>query len=210
MRALEIDPRLGHAYAVLAQVEVYSGRPDNAVAAGRRAVELDPLVAFWNYILAWVYWARGDYDRASHQLQVLREIDPTSWFPHFGSGIVAGAVGKREEAIGSFEEAVRCSGGHPYAIGYLACAYALANRRVEAERQLATLHERAQHGWVPALSIAIAHLGLGPVDRVFEWLERAYEERDLWLLWHTYDPIFQAIRSDPRMIDLLRRLGVPE
>jgi len=123
---------------------------------------------------------------------------------------LAGALGRQEEAIRSFEEAVRYSGGSPYAIGYLACAYAVAGRRVEAERQLAALHDRAQHGWVPALSVAIAHLGLGPVDRVFEWLERAYEERDLWLLWHTYDPIFQTIRSDPRMIDLLRRLGVPE
>ena len=210
LRALEVDPHLGHAYAVLAQVELFSARPDDAVAAATRAVELEPLVAIWNYVLAWVHWALGDYDRASHQLEVLREIDPTSWLPHFGSGIVAGALGKREEAIRSFEEAVRCSGGSPYAIGYLACAYAVAERRVEAERQLAALHDRAQHGWVPALSVAIAHLGLGTVDLAFEWLERAYEERDLWLLWHTYDPIFETIRSDPRMIDLLRRLGAPE
>ena len=210
MRALEVGPHLGHAYAVMAQVELYSGRPEHAVVAAKRAVELDPLAAFWNYILAWVYWALGDYDRASHQLEILREIDPTSWFPHFGSGIVAGALGNGEEAIGSFEEAVRCSGGSPYAIGYLAAAYALADRRSDAEGQLAMLHDRAQHGWVPALSVAIAHLGLGRVDQVFEWLERAYEERDQWLLWHTYDPIFQTIRSDPRMIDLLRRLGVLE
>ena len=210
MRALDLDPHTAHAYAVLAQVEIFSGRPDEAVAAGRRAVELDPMVAFWNYILAWVYWAQADYDRASHQLEVLREIDPASWFPHFGSGIVAGALGRREEAIASFEEAVRCSAGRPDAVGYLACAYGLVGRRAEAERQLATLHERAQRGWVPAISFAIAHLGLGQLDRVFEWLERACEERDLWLLWHTYDPIFQEIRSDPRMLDLLRRLGRPE
>ncbi len=93
---------------------------------------------------------------------------------------------------------MRYSGGSPYAIGYLACAYALAERRDEAERQLATLLERSKHAWVPALSIAIAHLGLGPLDQVFKWLERAYEERDSWLLWHTYVPIFQRIRSDIR------------
>jgi serine/threonine-protein kinase len=210
MRALELDPRTAHAYAVLAQVETFSGRPDEAVAAGRRAVELDPMVAFWNYVLAWVYWAQADYERASHQVEVLREIDPTSWFPHFGSGIVAGALGRREQAVASFEESVRCSAGRPDAVGYLACAYALVGRRADADRQLATLHERAQHGWVPAMSFAIAHFGLGQLDRVFEWLERAYEERDLWLLWHTYDPIFQGLRSDPRMIDLLCRLGRPE
>jgi serine/threonine protein kinase/tetratricopeptide (TPR) repeat protein len=210
MRALEVDPLLGHAYAVLAQVEMFSGRSDDAVAAARRAVELEPLVAIWNYVLAWVHWAQGDYALASHQLEVLLEIDPTSWLPHFGSGIVAGALGKQEEAIRSLEEAVRYSGGSPYAIGYLACAYALAGRRFEAQQQLAALHDRAKHSWVPALSVAIANLGLGPVDRVFEWLERAYEERDLWLLWHMHDPGFQTIRSDPRMIDLLRRLGAPE
>lgn len=78
---------------------------------------------------------------------------------------------------------------------------------MKAERQLASLHERARDRWVPAASLAIAHLGLGELDAAFEWLERAYEERDLWLLWHTYDPIFRELRSDPRMIDLLRRLG---
>ena len=78
---------------------------------------------------------------------------------------------------------------------------------MEAELQFALLHERAQRGWVPAVSFAIAHFGLGQLDRMFEWLERAYEERDLWLLWHTYDPIFQEIRSDLRMMDFLRRLG---
>ena len=207
MRAIELDPRTAHAHAVLAQVEIFCGRPDAAVASARRAVELDPMGAFWNYILAWVYWAQEDYDRAAHQLDVLRKIHPTSWFPHFGNGIVAGALGKPEEAVASFEEAVHYSGGRPDAVGYLACAFALGGQRAEAERLLATLHERARDHWVPAASIAIVHLGLNQVDAAFEWLERAYEERHLWLLWHTYDPIFRKMRSDPRMIDLLRRLG---
>ncbi|MBI2071564.1 MAG: protein kinase [Gemmatimonadetes bacterium] len=210
MRAITLNPRLAHAHAVLAQVELYSGRVPEAVAAGRRAVELDPLSPFWNYILGWVYWTQGEYDRALHQLDALREIHPHSWFPHFGRGIVAGAVGMRDEAVAAFEEAVRCSAGSPYAIGYLACACAVAERRDRAEAELASLLERAQHSWVPALSVAIGHLGLGAVDRAFQWLERAYDERDAWLLWHTYDPVFQRLRADPKMIDLLRRLRLPQ
>jgi hypothetical protein len=58
--------------------------------------------------------------------------------------------------------------------------------------------------------VALIHAGLGEKDQAFEWLERAYEERDKGLLFLRIDPPLDPLRSDPRFQDLLRRMNFPE
>ncbi len=58
----------------------------------------------------------------------------------------------------------------------------------------------------PILSALIA-TGLGEHDRAFAWLEKAYEDRAQMLSEIKADPTFDAIRPDPRFVDLLRRVG---
>lgn len=53
------------------------------------------------------------------------------------------------------------------------------------------------------------YVGLGEKDEAFAWFEKAYEERASWLVWFKTDPMLDALRSDPRYRDLLRRIGFP-
>ena len=88
------------------------------------------------------------------------------------------------------------------------CSLALAGERDRAERELAQLLERTKLHHVPGLSVALGYAGLGPADRLFEWLERSFEERDIWLTIHLlYFHQFDGLRQDPRMIDLRRRIS---
>ena len=62
--------------------------------------------------------------------------------------------------------------------------------------------------YVDPYAIAVVYAGLGDFDRTFEWLEQAFEERATWLtLFVKCDPRFDALRSDRRFGDLLRRMG---
>ncbi len=58
--------------------------------------------------------------------------------------------------------------------------------------------------------IRALHATLGEKEEAFEWLERAYEERDTFLLEATADPLVDNLRDDPRFQSLLRRLNFPE
>jgi hypothetical protein len=56
--------------------------------------------------------------------------------------------------------------------------------------------------------IAAIHLTLGETDAAFEWLEKAYEMHDTWLVWLGVDRRFDSLRSDKRFRALLKRLNL--
>ena len=207
-RAIELNPRLGHAYVARAFNSLFSGRYEGSLADAKCAVELDPLAQLWNQILILAYMARGDDQSALRQIHILVDIDAGFWWSHSLRGVLVLAAGQHDEATECFAEAVRCSGGAPYAVGYLVCSLALAGERDRAQRELAQLRERIKLHHVPGLSFALAYAGLGPADRVFEWLERSFEERDIWLMVHLlHHHQFDGLRRDPRAIDLRRRIA---
>jgi hypothetical protein len=51
--------------------------------------------------------------------------------------------------------------------------------------------------------------GLGELDQAFEWLDRAYEEQDWFLVWLEVDPMYDPLRGDPRFATLLDRMSFP-
>ncbi len=51
---------------------------------------------------------------------------------------------------------------------------------------------------------------VGDTEETMTWLERACEERDPLLIIAKTDPRLDSLRSDPRFLDLLRRIGFPE
>jgi len=67
--------------------------------------------------------------------------------------------------------------------------------------------ERAKRGeYVSPSNFATSFAHLGEKDQAFEWLEKAYEERDSVLMYLKGSPQFDPLRDDPRFHDLLRRM----
>ena len=55
----------------------------------------------------------------------------------------------------------------------------------------------------------MAYASLQDRDQAFQWLERAFEERNGWLAYMADDPGFDNLRSDPRYEPFIQRLGFP-
>ena len=83
-------------------------------------------------------------------------------------------------------------------------------RRDEFHNVMKTLDELlklSETRYVPPYHLALAYNGLGETDKTFEWLEKAYAERDPKMAFLKVDPKWNNLRSDPRFIDLMRRMN---
>ena len=103
-------------------------------------------------------------------------------------------------------------GGGPLVLANLCMVYAYAGKQEEAQQILRQMHELRERGSVPALWVAYCHIGLGEVEEVFVWLEKALVERNGELVFlGAFPPEWMIpLRQDPRFADLLRRIGLPE
>jgi eukaryotic-like serine/threonine-protein kinase len=207
-RALELGPRLAHAHSVRATTYLFEGRHRAGLAPALRSVELDPLAPLWSYVLMLLHIGMDDWPAAEERARAALRFDPSNWTAHLVQGLVQ--TGRREvaDAVAAFEAAARCSGHAPTAVGALIHALARAGDRPRAERELGALLERRAQQFVPAVQIAAAFVGLGAMDDAMAWLKRSYEERDLWVRTAWWNPLFRELRTDARMIDLLRRMDL--
>jgi len=104
------------------------------------------------------------------------------------------------------EEEAKLPGGRRLFSALLGYLYAVAGRKAEAHALLEELKARLGSEF----EIALIHIGLGDIDQAFEWLEKAYNKRDQYLLYLRVDPNMDTLRSDPRFANLLRRVGLSQ
>jgi serine/threonine-protein kinase len=208
-RALELNPSYltaHHWYSMfLAGMERY----DEALAEIRRAQELDPLSPVIGTVVAVTLYGMRRYDEALREARKVIELDPTFPVSHEVVGTILLTLGEPREAVAALRQAAALS---PISrvIGTLGEAYAFAGMTQEAHDVLAELEERRGRGAAGLSHLALVHMGLGDLDRAFECLEQAVEEREGGILLDLVSvPEFDPLRSDPRFDDLLRRIGLP-
>jgi TolB-like protein/Tfp pilus assembly protein PilF len=206
-RALELNPNSADAHTMFALWLLCQGRTDEAVSWARRGRELDPL-ALAGEEIGWILFQSHRYDEAIHELRSILAVRPEDASALTDLGFVLVANNQPGDAIPVLEKAVSVSKGSPAATGVLIRAYAHAGRRSEALRLLAELQRRRKAGYVPAGAFVNAYLGLGENDQAFIWLEEACKEQSNILQFLKVHPFFDPIRSDPRFVDLVRRVGL--
>ena len=148
--------------------------------------------------------------QAIEYLQRSLELEPDLPDGHRGLGEVYVQKGMYDEAITAMQKYVDLTEGRTdYALGYLGYAYGMAGQRDKALEILETLQDRAKRQYVVPYAFAPLYVGLGDNDKAIEALWRDYEERATpFLLWLKVFPVFDPLHSDPRFIELLRKIGV--
>jgi eukaryotic-like serine/threonine-protein kinase len=206
-RAIELNPDYGNAHDGYAFYLKAVGRSAEAISECEQLQQLDPLSPFAHVSLGWAYYFARDFERAVEQGRKALELDPQSGFAHRIIGLGCGQLGRHEEAVAALQKALDAAPGVPLYVAHLGHAYALAGEVYGARRALGELGEMARRQYVSAYYFALVHLGLGRHEEVFEWLEKAYEERAGFLVYLKVEPLFDALRADARFAGLLRRVG---
>jgi Tfp pilus assembly protein PilF len=209
--ALELDPNDAGAHLSFSSWLLSQGRTEEALAWSRRARELDPIGITGN-TMGWILFQSHHYDEAIRELRsdlAVHQDDASTYWSCWFLGFALIANGQPDEAIPVLEKALALSERNPAVIGVLVRAYAHAGRRTEALRLVDELKRRQQKGYVPTAAFVNAYLGLGDNEQAFAWLERAYKEHSMILQYIRVHPFFDPLRGDPRLADLVRRVGLP-
>jgi TolB-like protein/Tfp pilus assembly protein PilF len=208
-RTLELNPSYATAHQWYSEYLTYMGRHEESIAEGQRALELDPLSLIINNDLGQVYYFARQYDDAIAQLRKTVEMDPSFVIAHFFLALAYGQKKMFEEAIREAEKAMTLSGDSDTLIlAQLGIIHSHSGNENSAREVLARLRELTEVKYVSPFRVALIYVGLGENDRVFEWLERAYEERDHWIETLRVNPALDILRSDDRYQELLRKTGL--
>ncbi|TNF78442.1 MAG: tetratricopeptide repeat protein [Acidobacteria bacterium] len=208
-RTFELNPGYATAHHWFAEYLAFQGRHQEAIEQARAALALDPLSLIINVLMGWVLYYARRYDESIVKLEETLELDPEFAPAEFWLGQAYEQQGRFEQAIAAFERAVESSGRSPMMLAALGRVFADQGRSDRASELLEELERTAEKTYVPCYYIAAIHSGSGERELTLEWLERACEQRESWMVFLNIDPIWDGYRSEPRFQALVERVGLP-
>ncbi len=207
-RALQLSPGSAPAHYYFSIFLSAVGRNSEAIAEAKRAQELDPLSLLMNTNVGWRYNSAHQYDKAAEQYRKTLEMDPNFSVARSNLARVYIQQGGYKEAQDEIEKLGQFEGDF-WRLVLLGETYARSGRRAEALKMLAQLNELSRRKYLSAYWIAQVYFSLDETDQAFAELEKAYDQRDIWLILLKSGPTPERLRSDPRYLDLVRRMGFP-
>ncbi|HEU4766360.1 MAG TPA: tetratricopeptide repeat protein, partial [Pyrinomonadaceae bacterium] len=207
-RAIDLNPSYANAHNIYASYFMAHGRVDESIATSDRARELDPFSLAISAQRGFLLENARRYDEAIEQLQAVIATDPNHYQAYWILGHTYAANQQFDQAIAASEKAVQLSDRAPGALGILGLVYALAGRKDDANKILNELLELNKRRYVTPAAFVNIYVGLGQKDEAFVWLEKAFQERSNYLAYVKVFPILDPLRSDPRFVDLVRRIGL--
>jgi TolB-like protein/DNA-binding winged helix-turn-helix (wHTH) protein/Tfp pilus assembly protein PilF len=201
LRAIEINPSLGLAHHDYSWFLVSMGRLNEGIEQMKLAQRLDPLSPLANSDVGWVYLMARRYDEAIEQIKRTLEIEP-----RFGS------------ALACLERAYTLKGEHREALEVLSRESGQTSADIKSgdpQREVKAIYRARLDRRLEAMKktrrssydLAVLYAAVDERDQAFEWIERAFEERDPMLVSIRSDPAVDVLRADPRFDRLLKRMG---
>jgi TolB-like protein/DNA-binding winged helix-turn-helix (wHTH) protein/lipoprotein NlpI len=210
-RAIELNPRYARAHHVLAFCYLTVGENDKAIASIEHARELDPLNLVINTDKANILFSSNRNDEAFQQWEKTLELDPNFAMAHEHLSIAFETLGNETAAIEEHAKAMELNGKSAEQVAeyrQTASKYGLKEIYRKDLNKLLAQEKRGEN--VSLVGIALFDSLLGQKDEAFKYLEKMYDNHSAEMVLLKADTRFAPLRSDPRYIDLLKRIGLPE
>jgi adenylate cyclase len=216
-QAIEIDPNYAEAWALiaLAQAEMRfrHDKPEDALAAAQRALDLDPTLPEALCVKArYLADEDGKPEEADRQIQMALRLNPESWEVNKEAARLLSRSGKMREAIPYFEKAASLMESDFHSTGMLETCYGAIGDREGLHRSSQMTLERTQRALAhdpsngSALGYgAVALAALGEGDRAKEFIKRALlmDPDNLTMRWNLTCALSRHLNDKDAAIELL-------
>ena len=204
-RAIEINPNYATAHQFYGELLMYLDRREESDAEFRRALEIDPLSLIINrqYGESMIYARK--YEAGITQLKKTLDLDQSFVIAHVSLSLIYQLTGRYPETIEEFAEFQEMIGEKRNA-AIIRQSFAKGGfegflRTMTGENRLSNTTDYSMATW---------YAKLGEKDKAFDELNKAYENREYYIVLLKVDPRFDELRSDARFSALLRRIGFPQ
>ncbi len=206
--ALRSRPDYAPAHQYYAYYLTAMGRLQEAIHERQVARDLSPLSPIMNTALGEAYYQDRQFDRSIEQSQKSLQLDPS--YADATMNIVRAYEQERQypKADALLQKILALAPNEPAVLALAGHEYAVSGHPQQARAMLARLQNVDKQRYVAPLYFALIYGGLGDRDKVFEALDRAYDERAEYLVYLPTEPLADSFRDDPRFPQLLRRLGL--
>jgi TolB-like protein/Tfp pilus assembly protein PilF len=207
-RAIGLAPGNADIHSMYGWMLAWQARFDEAERELKLAQLLDPLSPL-NYLrMGNLLNFRGDYPKALEQCRKALEIDPNFWpaYSEYCLGQSYAGMGNHGDALKAFEKGAAIEPS-PTTIVFLGAEYARSGNRAQARKAIEQLNRLQAQTYVTPCFPASVYIVLGENNTALDLLEKAYQERSECFslkVDHDWDPL----RSDPRFIELLKKMGL--
>ena len=235
LKALQLDPSLAEAHAALGMVAChYDYDWPTAEREYRKAFELNPSYASAHQYYALGLMAHGRFSEAEAQLDIARQLDPLALIVDVDLALLRKFQRDFEGAITVSKGVLQRDPNYRFGYSMLSISYFCEHRwddylavvakvphaedafnsavargqRDEQERLFRKTIDQAHAGLQRPFDVAYQAMLMGNNSLALDWLEKAYDHHDYWLLFVNVDPQWDPVRSDPRFPPLMHKLGV--
>lgn len=209
--AIELAPGEWGGYHSLGYVLGVTGRVEEGLQAARMAIDVDPLAFFPRHGLEVLLTRQRRYEAVIPVIRKQAEL--FGWQPWFHADMAwyLALLGREEEARSQLAEAKAAGPQDPSVQLGIAAVHAMLGERDEALKYVE--HWNQDHLRSEDLmyvgSLAIVHAILGDRELAIQELLETWERREMWLMFLDYQA-FDGLRDDPRFVNLIRKMKLPE
>jgi TolB-like protein/Tfp pilus assembly protein PilF len=202
-RALTLAPNDGDAKFNLSIALASFGELQPAIEFTQQALTTDPLRPSWYGVLALYLSALNRLDEAERAIRRAIELQPAALFVHYILTYIQVQRGNAQAALEAAQQEVP----GPFQDAALALARQIGGDRTAADAALRTLIDRDANS--SAYLIAEIYALRNDAKATFEWLDRAWSNRDPGILNLYFDAFILRFRDDPRFAAFCRKVGLP-
>ncbi len=212
-KTLEINPNIPDAISMYGYLAGMVGNKKKAIALGEKSIEIDPFSPMATLSHSGIYMICMDFSNWLKLSNRTIDLYPNFWGGYMTIGHYYWSHQKYKKAIKAFET---CHKLQPsiWFLSFIGCLYGIIGEKDKAHSMLAKMDEITKKQQIASFSYALVYAGMGDMDKTFDYLEKASEERTGFLIFLDVlirrDKWIPAFTNNPRLQEFIEEVGIPQ